>query len=348
MALRIALLGYGLAGSTFHAPLISSVDGLQVTAVVTANPLRSEQVRADLPHARVLSNPDEVWAAHDEFDSVVIATPNDSHVALARAAIEAGLPTVVDKPLAVTAAEAAELVALADSREVLLSVYQNRRWDAELLTLRRVLDEGSIGRVHRFESRFERWRPQPKHGWRESADPAAGGGVLLDLGSHLVDQAMHLFGPVTSVYGEVDVRRGAASVADDVFIALQHASGVRSHLWMSAIAAQLGPRLRVLGSQAAFVAPDLDPQEAALRAGDRPGSDGWGEVPEQSWPLVGADDDVRRVRSSPGDWPAFYRQWREALLDAAPVPVDPADAVATLRVLEAAATSSRERRVVSI
>ena len=236
MALRIALIGYGLAGSTFHAPVIASVDGLQVTAVVTANPLRSSRAQADLPDARVLSHPDQVWAARDEFDSVVVATPNESHVAVARAAIQAGLPTVVDKPLAVAAADAADIVALARRRGVLLSVYQNRRWDAELLTLRRVLDDGSLGRVHRFESRFERWRPQPKQGWRESGDPAAGGGVLLDLGSHLVDQAMHLFGSVTTVYGEVAVRRPAAVVDDDMFIAMRHTSGVTSHLWASAVA----------------------------------------------------------------------------------------------------------------
>ena len=263
-------------------------------------------------------------------------------------AIQAGLPTVVDKPLAVATADAADIVALARRRGVLLSVYQNRRWDAELLTLRRVLDDGSLGRVHRFESRFERWRPQPKQGWRESGDPAAGGGVLLDLGSHLVDQAMHLFGAVTTVYGEVAVRRPGAVVDDDMFVAMRHTCGVTSHLWASAVAAQLGPRLRVLGANGAYVAPDLDPQEAALRTGERPDGDGWGEVPEHSWPLVGADGAVHRLRSSRGDWPAFYRQWRDALLGNGPVPVDPAGAVATLRVLEAAAASSREGRLVSL
>src|SRR3954469_14933225 len=174
MSLRIGLIGYGLAGSTFHAPVISAVPGLRVTAVVTGNPERQAKARADLPDAHVLSHPDELWSAADDFDSVVVAAANAAHVSLARAAIDAGLPVVVDKPLAVSSAEAAQLVELPGERGVLLSTYQNRRWDAELLTLQRVLAGGELGRVHRFESRFERWRPQLKPGWRESNDPSVG------------------------------------------------------------------------------------------------------------------------------------------------------------------------------
>ena len=346
--LRFALIGYGLAGSTFHAPVIAAVPGLRVTAVVTGNDERQAQARADLPDARVLSHPGDVWEAAGDFDAVVIATANSSHEPLARAAIDAGLPVVVDKPLAVTSAEAAELVRHATQHGVLLSTYQNRRWDADLLTLQQVLHDGSLGTVHRFESRFERWRPQLKPGWRESAEPAAGGGVLVDLGTHLVDQALHLFGPVSSVYGEVAVRRPEAVVDDDVFVALTHTSGVVSHLWASALAAHRGPRLRVLGDRAAFVAPELDPQEDALRAGHRPVDDGWGEVPEPSWPSVWIGDDERRLPSAPGTWPQFYVQWRDAVLGDGPVPVDPSDAVATMRVIEAAGESARSREIVRL
>ena len=348
MSLRIAVIGYGLAGSTFHAPVIAAVPGLSVTAVVTGNPERQAQARAALPDARVLSHPDEVWADADEYDSVVVAVPNASHVPLARAAITAGLPAVVDKPLAVTSTDAADLVEFARQRDVLLTAYQNRRWDAELLTLKRVLEDGELGRVHRFESRFERWRPQLKPSWKESGDRAAGGGILLDLGSHLVDQATHVFGPVLTVYGEVSAQRPDAAVDDDIFLALRHASGVTTHLWASALAAQRGPRLRVLGDRAAFVAPDLDPQEEALRSGQLPSADDWGAVPETSWPVLGVDGDVRRVPSTPGAWPQFYAQWRSALLGEGPVPVDPADGVTTLRVLEAAADSARSGQVISV
>ncbi|MFL6239280.1 MAG: Gfo/Idh/MocA family oxidoreductase [Actinomycetes bacterium] len=348
MPLRIALIGYGLAGSTFHAPVISAVPGMRVTAVVTGNPERQAQARTALPEARVLAHPDEVWSTAEDYDSVVVATPNASHVTLAHAALEVGLPVVVDKPLAISSTEAADLVEFARQRDVLVTTYQNRRWDAELLTLQRVLADGELGRVHRFESRFERFRSQLKPGWKESGDRAAGGGILLDLGSHLVDQATHLFGPVTTVYGEVDVRRTDAVVDDDVFVALRHTSGVTTHLWASALAAQRGPRLRVLGDRAAFVAPDLDPQEAALRSGRRPDADDWGAVPELSWPMVGAGDDARRVPSTPGAWPQFYAQWRNALLDDGPVPVDPTDAVTTLRILEAATQSSQTGQVVRL
>jgi scyllo-inositol 2-dehydrogenase (NADP+) len=343
---RIALIGYGLAGSTFHAPVIAAVPGLRVTAVVTGNPERQAQARAEIPDVRVLAHPDEVWAAADDFDAVVVATANVAHVPLARAAIAAGLPVVVDKPLAVSSAEAAALVELARRSEVLLSAYQNRRWDADVLTLRRLLDDGELGRVHRFESRFERWRPQPSTGWKESADAAAGGGTLLDLGTHLVDQATHLFGPVATVYGEVATLRQGAAVDDDVFVALTHTSGVVTHLWASALAAHRGPRLRVLGDRAAFVAPELDPQEAALRSGRRPADGGWGEVREESWPSLWTGDEERRVASLPGAWPRFYELWRDAVLGEGPLPVNPTDAVTTLRIIEAAAESARSGQVV--
>jgi scyllo-inositol 2-dehydrogenase (NADP+) len=211
-----------------------------------------------------------------------------------------------------------------------------------------VLADGALGQVHRFESRFERWRPQPKAGWRESGDAAAGGGILLDLGTHLIDQAIDLFGPVVSVYGEVAARREGAAVDDDAFVALTHAGGVTSHLWASVVTAQRGPRLRVLGDRAGFLAPDLDPQEDALRRGERPDDATWGRVPERSWPLLGADDDLRRVPALPGAWPRFYAGWRDAVLGQGAVPVDPGDAVQTLRVIEAAVESARSGRVVPL
>lgn len=342
--LRIALVGYGLAGSTFHAPVIRAVDGMEVTAVVTRSPDRAAQARALMPDVAVHDSADQIWADRDRYDAVVIATTNRTHLPLATASLRAGLPVVVDKPLARTSAEAQALVDVASERGVPLTVYQNRRWDADLLTLKRLLADGELGAVHRFESHFERWRPVPKGGWRESGDPEEGGGLLLDLGSHLVDQAVHLFGAATSVYGEVDVRRSGATADDDVFIALHHVSGVTSHLWASAVAAHLAPRLRVLGSRAAFVAPTLDPQEAALRAGRSPAEPGWGEVAEADWGRIVAGDEERVVSSEPGDYPAFYVAWRDALLGRGPLPVDPADAVETLRILEEARMSGRVRQ----
>ncbi|GAB7108655.1 Gfo/Idh/MocA family oxidoreductase [Streptomyces phaeofaciens JCM 4814] len=350
--LRVGLVGYGLAGSVFHAPLIAATDGLALDTVVTSNPERQEQARAGFPEVTVTATADDLLARADELDLVVIASPNKTHVPLATAALEAGLPVVVDKPVAGTAAEARELAALAEKRGLLLSVFQNRRWDNDFLTLRRLVADGELGDVWRFESRFERWRPQPKGGWRESGDPAEIGGLLYDLGSHLVDQALVLFGPAVSVYAEADVRRPGAETDDDTFIAVTHANGVRSHLYASATTSQLGPRFRVLGSKAGFVKYGLDPQEAELREGGRPGP-GWGEEPEELWGRLGAGESPLTgggspVRTLPGDYPAYYAAVSKALIDGGPNPVTAVEAAAALDVLEAARRSARDGVAVTL
>jgi predicted dehydrogenase len=342
----VGLIGYGLAGAAFHAPLIAATPGLGLAAVVTSNAERARQARAEHPGVEVADSAERLWERADELDLVVVASPNRSHVPLALAALEAGLAVVVDKPLAATAADARRLVDEARSRGLLLTVFQNRRWDGDFLTLRRLLAEGALGGVHRFESRFERWRPTPKPGWRERGDPAEAGGALYDLGSHLVDQALVLFGPVRHVYAELDRRRPGVEVDDDAYVALTHASGVRSHLWMSAVAAEHAGRFRVLGSRAAFVKGGLDVQEEALRRGRWPGNHGWGEEPPERWGRLGAGEEWVSVPTERGAWPEFYAGVAAALRDGAPPPVDPADAVAGLEVIEAARRSAAERVVV--
>ncbi|MFD8276628.1 Gfo/Idh/MocA family oxidoreductase [Streptomyces flaveolus] len=350
--LRVGLVGYGLAGSVFHAPLIAATEGLALDTVVTSNPDRQRQARDAFPDVRTVATPDELFDRAAELDLIVIASPNKTHVPLARRALEAGLPVVVDKPVAGTAAEARELAALAEERGLLLSVFQNRRWDNDFLTLRKLLKEGALGDVWRFESRFERWRPEPKGGWRESGDPAEIGGLLYDLGSHVVDQALVLFGPATQVYAESVVRRAGAEADDDTFIAITHANGVRSHLYVSSTAALLGPRFRVLGSRAGYVKHGLDPQEAALREGKRPGP-GWGEEDESLWGRVGAGASPRtgggRVEATvPGDYPAYYAAVAAALREQGPNPVGVREAAAALDVLEAARRSARDGVVVAL
>jgi predicted dehydrogenase len=338
---RGAIVGYGLAGSIFHAPLIASTPGLEVATIVTRDARRREQTLREKRGVRVVSSADEVWERADEHDFVVIAARNDVHVPLAKAGLDAGLAVVVDKPLAPSAAEAAALVEHARATGALLTVFQNRRWDSDQLTLRKLLAEDRLGAVTRYESRFERWRPELRtDAWRETAGVAEGGGVLLDLGPHLVDQALQLFGPATHVYGEVASRRGAAG-DDDAFVALRHESGAYSHLWASAVAAAPGPRLRVLGTRAAYVVADVDGQEDALRAGRRPGDGGdWGVEPQERWGHLVRGDERQPVPSERGAWPRFYEQFERALRDGGPPPVDPADAVATLEVLDAARQSS--------
>jgi len=333
---RVGLIGYGLAGEVFHAPLIASEPGLDLALIVTGNPERRERAERGHPDAAVLGTVDELWARAGELDLVVVAAPNRAHVPLAEAAIEARVPVVVDKPLAGTAAEARRLVEAAERAGVMLTVFQNRRFDGDFLTARRLIEQGELGNVFRWESRFERWEPQLEEGWRELAAAEEGGGVLLDLGSHLVDQALQLFGPARTVYGELDSRRAGAQVDDDAFVAITHESGVRSHLWMSATAAQLGPRFRVLGDRAAFVKYGLDPQEPALAAGARPGDAGWGLEPDELWGLLGTVDATQRVPTEAGAYERFYARVAAALRDDGPPPVDPRDSVAALEVLDAA------------
>ncbi|MCH0540451.1 Gfo/Idh/MocA family oxidoreductase [Streptomyces sp. MUM 203J] len=355
-ALRVGLIGYGLAGSVFHAPLIATTEGLALDTVVTSNEERRARAAEEHPGVRLAATPDELWSRAAELDLIVVASPNRTHVPLAKAALEAGLPVVVDKPVAGTAAEARDLADLAAKRNLLLSVFQNRRWDNDFLTLRALLEAGELGEVRRFESRFERWRPRPKGGWRESGAPEEIGGLLYDLGSHLVDQALVLFGPAVRVYAEADVRRPGAAADDDTFIALTHASGVRSHLYVSATASRLGPRFRVLGSEAGYVKYGLDPQEAALRSGLRPGGDGgaWGVEPEALWGTLGAgvepseDAWSRPVPTLPGAYPSYYASIAAALRDGTPPPVTAGEAAAALEILEAARRSSHEGVTVSL
>jgi predicted dehydrogenase len=224
----------------------------------------------------------------------------------------------------------------------------NRRWDSDQLTLLRLLDERKLGDVLRYESRFERWRPalSERKPWREDSSPEAGGGVLLDLGSHLVDQAIQLFGPVVRVYAEVESRRGGAD--DDVFLALEHRSGARSHLWASLLAAAPGPRLRVLGDRAAYLITEVDGQEDALRSGARPGGDEqWGVEPPDRWGRLITGEESEAVPSERGDWPRFYTGLEQALREASPPPVDPWDAVTGLEVIDAALHSAATATVVA-
>jgi predicted dehydrogenase len=198
--------------------------------------------------------------------------------------------------------------------------------------------------VHRFESRFERWRPTLRGGWREKADPHEAGGLLYDLGSHLIDQAVHLLGPVADVYAEVDARRAGAQVDDDVFVALTHERGVRSHLWMSVLAADRAPRFRVFGASGTYTKFGMDVQEEALRAGQRPGEEGWGVEPREQWGVVTGGADPELVPTHAGAYQDFYAAVARSVRDGAPPPVDPGDAAAVIEIIEAARSASQHRR----
>lgn len=346
MTSRVVLLGYGLAGRVFHAPLIAAEPDLDVVAVVTSDPQRQDQARASIPGVEVLATAEEAWTRSGEFDLAVVATANSAHVPQATAALDSGLHVVVDKPLAGTADEARGLIALARSRDRQLHVFQNRRWDSEILTARRAIDDGLVGTPHRLESRFERWRPTPKGGWREEGPAEDLPGLLYDLGAHLVDQALHLLGPVDRVFASArGVRQGAsdragATVDDDTQVFLRHASGAVSILSVSAASAFAGPRLRLLGTGGGLWIESLDTQEDALREGRSPLEPDWGTEADDALIVTGTEAPVPYARV-PGTWPAYYRAVARSLRGEGPPPVDPRDVVEDLRVIEAARDSAR-------
>ena len=338
MSTRVVLLGYGLAGRVFHAPLINAEPDLDLIAVVTSDPERQAQVRADLPGVEVLPTAEDAWASG--ADLAVIATANSAHVPQATAALNSGMHVVVDKPLAGSAAQAQALIDLARARGRQLHVFQNRRWDSEILTAQRAIRDGRVGTPHRLESRFERWRPTPKGGWREEGPADDLPGLLYDLGAHLVDQALHLLGPVERVFASVRRVRPAVVTDDDTQVFLEHVSGAVSILSVSAASAFTGPRLRLLGTGGGLWIDTLDTQEDALRAGRVPGDADWGVEADDAW-VVTDTDAPRSLARERGDWPAYYRGVAASLRGEGSPPVDPRDVVENLRVIEAAHESGR-------
>ena len=348
---QVAIAGYGLAGSVFHAPLVAATPGMRIAAIVTNAPARVERARRDFPGATIYPGVDDLLkAAPGALDLVVVATPNDAHARVAIAALEAGVAVVVDKPFAPSAPEAERVMAAANAASKPLSVFQNRRWDNDFLTLRQLIATDTLGAVSRFESRFERFRPAVRaEAWRESDAPDLAGGLLYDLGAHLIDQALQLFGWPESVYAEVDRRRPGARVDDDTFVALRFPGGQVAHLWMSVIPRVFGPRMRAVGARGVYEKYGLDPQEAQLAAGLRPGAAGYGVEPRESWGKLATDVNgvtiEGHVETLTGRYDAYYAGMRDAVRSGAPVPVDPASSLDVIRVIEAARESGQRGEV---
>jgi predicted dehydrogenase len=337
---RIGLVGYGFGGRYFHAPLLASAPGVTFVGVVTRSADRRAEVGHDHPDVDTFDSIDDLLAAG--VDAVTVCTPAATHTGLTEELLGHGVPVVCDKPFAMDAEAARHTVELAEQQGVLLSPYQNRRWDSDLLTVRRLLDTGSLGEVRRFESAFERWSPQPE-------PPAAGGGLLRDFGSHLVDQALHLFGPVRQVYAST--HEVAPGSEDDFRVLLTHTSGMHSELSGAWRQSAPGPRFRVTGSDGTFVVTSpMDGQEAALVAGRTPASEGagWGQEDESAWGTLHRGTEQEVVPSEHGRWDRFYEEFADAVRGAGPVPVDPWDAVAALTVLDAARLSAAQRTSIEL
>jgi predicted dehydrogenase len=331
--IRTAIVGFGLAGRAFHAPFVHADAGYSLDVVVTGSPERRDAAGRLFPEAQLCSTPEEMFAQAQDLDLVVVASPPATHVPMAHRALDEGLAVVLDKPMCVTAAEGLDLVEHADRLGLPLTVFHNRRWDGDFLTLRALLGDGALGEVRRFESRFEWWKPQERKQWKRESLPSEGGGILYDLGPHLIDQAVQLFGPVRTVHAELEAHR-VTGVDDDAFVSLLHSSGVRSHLTMNAMAAQLGPRFHVLGSRSAYTKWGLDGQERALLDGADPADPAYGLEPESTWGAVGVGGDVQPVPAERGSYDVFYSTLASAVRGEGPLPVDPRDAVEVVRIIE--------------
>jgi len=344
--IRVGLVGFGMAGRVFHAPLLSSVEGLELAAVVERN---SDTAAARYPGIQVYRSFEGILA-DASLGLFVLATPNGTHFPLAKELLKAGKSVVVDKPMTLTSAEAAELVGLAKEHKVLLAPFQSRRWDSDFLTLQKLLHEDSLGRLVAFESRLDRWRPAPltERLWKESAE--AGGGKLLDLGPHLVDQALVLFGKPEGVGAEI-VREKDGPGVDDAFTIRLRYPGLIVTLGANSLSLPAAPRFHLRGTKGNYWKVGVDPQEAALnkitRIDTRPGDPAWGEEPVANWGAlhVGIEGGsvTRPVPTLTGDYRLYYAGIRDALLGRAPAPVTGNDGWRVARVLELAAESSEKR-----
>lgn len=336
--IRTALAGFGLSGRVFHAPLIAANGAFSLDVISTSDADRKAAAAGSYPGARLVDVPEDILPLAGDLDLLVLGTPPATHYQLAKTALEAGLDVVVDKPFAVSSEEGEELIALAAGLGRVLTVFQNRRWDGDFLTVKSLLAGGTLGSVSRFESRFERWSPEVSKAWKAEATAEEGGGVLFDLGTHLLDQALQLFGPATLIHAELQSRRAGENADDDAFLALRHESGVTSHLWMNMLCAQQGPRFRLLGSEGGFTKHGVDPQEPFIAAGGGPLDEDYGlESPEWAGTL-GRDGHLDRLPTERGAYPEFYRLLGEKINDGGasselPTPVNPQDAVDVLKLI---------------
>ena len=340
------LVGFGFAGRTFHAPVLSAVPGLELRAVASSQP---EAVQAAWPDAAVVPDVQTLLREHPEIELVVVATPNDAHFPVAKAALQAGRHVVVDKPFVLDAGQARELVELAERVGKMVSVYQTRRFDSDFLTLREVLARGAIGRPVYFESHFDRFRPDVRVRWREQ--PVPGAGVWVDLGAHLLDQAVQLFGMPDTLQVDMAPQRENALVEDYFHAMLRYEGGahapLRVVLHASMLAASPAPRYVLHGTRGSYVKHGVDPQEDALKAGGRPGGAGWGADPVDGQ-LATIDaagtPHVETVPALAGDYTPYYPPVPAAIRGSAPPPVTPEEAVDLMHLLDLGRQSANECR----
>lgn len=337
---QVGLIGFGLGGRVFHAPILSAVPGLKLAAIVERS---GNSAQAKYSDARIVRSVAELLAI-DSIELVVVTTPNTTHLDLARQCLEAGRHVVVDKPFAPTTAEAAEMVRIAETHKRLITVYQNRRWDGDFLTVRRVIQNGDLGRLVLFESHMERYRPVLNaEAWREL--PAPGSGLWFDLGPHMLDQAFLLFGPPESMVVELRSERDSA-VVDDAFDAVLHyPNKLRVVLRSNLLTCVPGPRFRLNGTGGSFVKHGTDPQEDALKSKESTNQPHWGQEAKENDGILsistGDKITASRIPTETGDYRRYYQNVRDAIVSGAPLDVSAEHALNIMRALELGMESSK-------
>ncbi len=334
--IRVGVIGFGLAGKIFHTAVVEATPGLELAVIVQR---RGNEAAEAYPHVKIARSIEEMLE-DETVRLIVVATPSFSHFEVAAQCLRAGRDVVIDKPFTLTSDEAKQLIELARERKLLLTAYQSRRWDGDFVTLKQVLASGALGRIVTYESHMDRYRAEARRDkWRENGGP--GGGILFDIGAHLIDQATTLFGSPESIFADVRIERETAVVDDAFYVQLKFPSGVTAMLYSTLSANWPGPRFVVHGTKGSFVKWGIDPQEEQAKAGQTYGDPGFGDDPESLWGelhIVG--EPVQRIRTAAGDYRDLYANVRDALLGVGELEVKPEQALRTTRLIELAREAS--------
>jgi len=343
--IKVGIIGFGLSGKIFHSPFIHSIESMEISKIVTANPINASNAKNEYPKAKIISNPNELFE-DDEIDLVIVSVPNTFHADFATKALMANKHVVVEKPFTVTSEEAEELVKLSRKMQRILTVYQNRRWDSDFLTVRKIIESNILGNIVEFESHYDRFRDFIKpNAWREENIP--GSGMLYDLGSHLIDQALSLFGLPKEVYADIKIQRKDGKT-DDYFEINLFYDHTKVILKSSMLVREPLPRFILLGDKGSFIKYGMDVQEDALKAGLKPTNSGnWGEEPEKNWGILNTEFKKLhfrgKVESEKGNYRAFYENLYKAIIGEEDIQIKPEEARNTIRVIELALLSNKNK-----
>ena len=343
--INTAFAGYGAGGRIYNAPIIKSVQGFSVKKILTSSPGNMEAAKNDFPEADIVSNFSEI-IQDQEIELVIIVLPNHLHYAFTKKALEAGKNVMVEKPFTPTTREADELIELARQKRLVLSINHNRRWDSDFLTVRKIISDKGLGRIVEYESHFDRFRTEIKNSWKEKEENP-GSGILYDLGSHLIDQALVLFGNPDEIFADIRIQREGAEVPDNFELLLFYPN-LKVTLKAGMLVKEKGPTFAIFGTSGSYLKYGADVQEEALKKGILPKDDpNWGKEQKEIWGKLNSIEGEELIESEPGDYREVYKNVFEAILGKADLQVKPQQARDVIRVIELAEKSNREKRVVA-